>query len=252
MQVIAHRGGAALRPENTLAAFEHAAALGADILEMDLRVAADGAFVVIHDATLERTTDGRGAVGDHALAALRQLDAGYRFSPDGGKTFPWRGKGVRIPSFEEVLASVPDTRLVVEMKQFSREESGRLCALVRRTGAERRVLVASFANDALRAFRAACPEVATSMSALEARIYAALLGYYVPPVVALQVPDRLRERQIVTPELLATARGNQLKLHAWTVNDEARLRELVKMGVDGIMTDRPDLLLRVRALTPNS
>ncbi len=246
LEVIAHRGGAALRPENTLAAFLHAAELGADVLEMDVRISADGAIVVIHDATVDRTTDGSGTVAGLTRERLRALDAGYRWSPDGGKTFPYRGRGLRVPAFEEVLERVPATRMVVEMKQFAPPSAAALCALIRRAGMQRKVLVASFADDALRAFRNACPEVATSMSALEARLFAALQGLYVPAAVALQVPDRMGDTVLVTPELLATARGRNLKLHAWTVNDDARLRELVRMGVDGIMTDYPDRLLRIR------
>ncbi len=245
VQVIAHRGGAGLRPENTHAAFLHAAELGADILEMDLRLTADGAIVVIHDATVDRTTDGSGAVAALTFERLRALDAGYRWSPDGGKTFPYRGRGLRVPALEEVLERLPAARMVVEMKQFAPPSAAALCALIRRAGMQRKVLVASFADDALRAFRDACPEVATSMSAYEARLFVTLRGFYAPAAVALQVPDRMRETVLVTPELLAMARGRNLKLHAWTVNDEARMRELVRLGVDGIMTDRPDLLLRL-------
>jgi len=245
VQVIAHRGGAGLRPENTLAAFLHAAQLGADVLEMDVRLTADAAIVVIHDATVDRTTDGSGAVAGLTLERLRALDAGYRWSADGGKTFPYRGRGLRVPALEEVFERVPAARMVVEMKQFAPPSAAALCALIRRAGMQRKVLVASFANDALRAFRDACPEVATSMSAFEARLFVMLRGFYAPAAVALQVPDRMRETVLVTPELLATARGRNLKLHAWTVNDDARLRELVRLGVDGIMTDRPDLLLAI-------
>jgi len=117
-EVIAHRGGAALRPENTLAAFLHAVEVGADILEMDLRVTADREIVVMHDATVERTTDGRGAVAALTLAELRKLDAGYRWTPDGGASFPYRGRGIRAPALEEVFRRLPNARMNLEMKQF--------------------------------------------------------------------------------------------------------------------------------------
>jgi glycerophosphoryl diester phosphodiesterase len=246
VQVIAHRGGAALRPENTLAAFQHAAQLGADVLEMDLRVSADGAIVVMHDATVERTTDGAGAVATLSLAELKRLDAGYRWSSDGGATFAYRGRGVRVPVLEEVFKLLPGTRMVLEMKQFTPPSVSALCGLIRRAGMQRKVLVASFSGDTLSEFRNACPEVATSMGPLEARLFITLFGLYAPQVPALQVPDRLRDTTLVTPELLARARGKNIKLHAWTVNEEARQRELVRMGVDGIMTDRPDQLIAVR------
>jgi glycerophosphoryl diester phosphodiesterase len=252
VQVIAHRGGAGLRPENTLAAFQHAAQIGADILEMDLRAAADGAIVVIHDATVERTTDGSGAVASMKLAELKRLDAGYRWSSDGGASFPYRGRGVRIPALEEVFRLLPGSRMVLEMKQFEPPAVAALCDLIRRNGMQHKVLVASFADDAQRAFRRACPEVATSMASLEARLFIVLFGLYTPSVPALQAPDRLRETVLVTPELLERARGRNIKLHAWTVNEDARLRELARMGVDGVMTDRPDRLLAIRASLPSS
>ena len=250
VQVIAHRGGAGLRPENTLAAFQHAAQLGADVLEMDLRVAADGAIVVMHDATVERTTDGAGAVASLKLAELKRLDAGYRWSPDGGATFPYRGRGVRVPALEEVFERLPAARMVLEMKQFAPPSVAALCGLIRRAGMQRKVLVASFDGDALAGFRGACPEVATSMSPLEARLFVTLFGLYTPAVPALQIPDRMRDTVLVTPELLARAHGKNMKLHAFTVNDDARLRELARMGVDGVMTDWPDRLLAIRASLP--
>ena len=238
VQVIAHRGGAGLRPENTLAAFQHASELGADVLEMDVRLTADGAIVVLHDATVDRTTDGSGAVAALTLAQLERLDAGYHW-PN------YRGRGLRVPRLEEVFARLPQMRMVVEMKQFAPPSAVALCALIRRSGMQAKVLVASFANDALRAFRDACPEVATSMSAFEARLFVMLRGFYAPAATALQVPDRMRETVLVTPGLVETARRRKLKLHVWTVNDEARMRELIALGVDGIMTDRPDLLLGI-------
>jgi glycerophosphoryl diester phosphodiesterase len=250
VQVIAHRGGAGLRPENTLAAFQHAAQIGADVLEMDLRVSADGTIVVMHDATVERTTDGAGAVSALSRAALQRLDAGYRWSPDGGATFPYRGRGVRVPVLEEVFQLLPEARMVLEMKQFESPSVVALCGLIRRAGKQRKVLVASFAGDALREFRGACPEVATSMYPLEARLFVTLFGLYTPAVPALQVPDRMRDQVLVTPELVARARDRNVKLHAFTVNDDARLRELAGMGVDGVMTDWPDRLLAIRRSSP--
>jgi glycerophosphoryl diester phosphodiesterase len=241
VEVIAHRGGAALRPENTLAAFEHAAALGADVLEMDLRVTADGEIVVLHDATLDRTTDGSGRVDSMTLEAVRRLDAGYRFAGEGG--FPFRGQGIRVPTLEEVLERLPGMRMVLEMKQFTAPQAEKLCALVRRTGMAEKVLVASMPEAPLAAFRAACPEVATSMNASEARYFLVVTSAYTPAAPALQIPDRLGQTVLATPELAATARRRNLKLHVWTVNDERRMRELIEIGVDGIITDRPDRLL---------
>lgn len=251
VQVIAHRGGSHLRPENTLQAFAHALELGADILETDVRATADGEIVCLHDATVERTTDGAGPVASLTLAELRRLDAGYRWSQD-GVSYPFRGKGITVPSLAEVLRALPRARLVVEMKPAEPAFAESLCALIRRQGAARRVLVASFAHEPMRAFRAACPEVATSLSAREAGVFHALYRWglaalYPAPAPALQIPARLRDTELATPELLASARGRNFRVHVWTVNDEERMVRLARLGVHGIMTDRPDQLLRALA-----
>jgi len=250
VQVIAHRGGAQLRPENTLLAFEHALALGADMLEMDVRATADGVLVALHDATVDRTTEGRGPVDGLTLAALRTLDAAYRWSPDGGRSTPFRGQGVRVPALADVFARFPLTRMVVEIKPPDPALAAVLCDLIRGAGMRSRVMVASMHEAVLDAFRARCPEVSTSMGPGEARLfYLASLVYLSdaisPAAQALQIPYGFGERVLATPEVAAAARGRNLALHVWTVNDEKRMRRLLDIGVDGIMTDRPDLLLRL-------
>lgn len=250
IHVVAHRGGMGLRPENTLAAFTHAVALGADVLEMDVQPTADGAIVCIHDATVDRTTDGRGRVDSFTLEELRKLDAGHHWSGDGGKSFPFRGKGIRVPTLEEVFARFPQTRMIVEMKHGGAALARPLCERIRRSRVTEKVLVASMNVDAVTSFRAACPEVLTAMSATEARIFhgalfAGLESFYSPPVMALLIPDRLRGQMLATPALVEAARRRNLRVQVWTVNDEERMRELARIGVAGIMTDRPDQLLEV-------
>ena len=247
-QVIAHRGGSHLRPENTLAAFSHAAEVGADVLEMDVRATADGAIVVLHDATVDRTTDGRGPVETFTLAELRKLDAGYRWSADGGRTYPFRGREIRVPTIDDVLGGFSALRMNIEMKPGDPALAQSLCSRIRKFSMTRKVLVASVSHDLLGEFRHACPEVATSMSAREARIFVGLAraylpGVYSPAAVALQIPDRLGDAVIATPALVAAARGRNLKVHVWSVNDPDRMRELIALGVDGIITDRPDVLV---------
>lgn len=246
-QVIAHRGGARLRPENTLAAFAHALTLGADVLEMDVQPAADGAMVLMHDRTVERTTDGRGLVASLTLEELRKLDAGYNWSPDGGRTYPFRGKGIRVPTLEEVFARFPAARMNIEMKYAEPTVARSLCALVRRSGMGQQVLVASMNGTVVTAFREACPEVATSMSRGEAYLFFYLQLFsldaaYTPPVRAVQVPYRLGEKVVATADFIAAAHRRELKVHVWTVNEAARMKELIGIGVDGIITDHPDRL----------
>src|SRR5262245_7127095 len=155
--VIAHRGGAHLRPENTLEAFRHAAAIGADVLEMDVQRTADGAIVCMHDPTVDRTTDGRGRVDSITLSELRKLDAGHRWSADGGQTHPFRGRRIRVPTLEEVLERLPNSRMIIEIKYAGREMAHPLCALIRRFGRPQARLVASMNEEAVVAFREACP-----------------------------------------------------------------------------------------------
>ncbi|MDH3437917.1 MAG: glycerophosphodiester phosphodiesterase [Betaproteobacteria bacterium] len=249
-QVIAHRGGAGLRPENTLAAFSHAVEIGADILEMDVQRTADGAIVCLHDRAVDGTTDGRGRVETLTLDELRKLDAGHNWSANGGRTYPFRGKGIRVPTLEEVFTRFPTTRMNIEMKYAEPTMAQPLCSLIRRSGMEQRVLVASMNETAVMAFRQACPEVATSMSRSEAQLFfgiqlVSLDAVYTPPVRALQIPDRLGDDVIATAGFVAAAHRRNLKVHVWTVNDAARMAELVRIGVDGIITDRPDWLLRL-------
>jgi len=249
-QVIAHRGGAGLRPENTLAAFEHARALGVDMLEMDMRATADGALVVMHDATVDRTTDGRGRVDALMLAELKGLDAGYRWSIDGGRSTPFRATGIRVPTLAEVFERFPDMRMIVEIKPAQPALAQTLCTLIRRARMTSRVLVASMHAADLDAFRRACPEVATSMGPEEARLFyfaslVRLSAALSPDAQALQIPYALGEHVLATARLVGAAHARNLKLHVWTLNDEARMRRALAIGVDGIMTDRPDRLLRL-------
>ena len=248
LDVIAHRGGAGLRPENTLTAFAHAMAIGADVLEMDVQPTADGAIVVIHDATVDRTTDGRGRVDSFPLAELRKLDAGHTWSGDGGRSFPYRGRAIRIPTLEEVFSGFPRMRMIVEMKHGGPALARPLCDLIRRSEMTERALVASLNVEAVAAFRSACPEVLSAMSVAEARIFhsahrAGLESVYSPPVMALLIPDRLRGQTLTTAALVEAAHRRNLRVQVWTLNDEERMRQLARIGVDGIITDRPDRLL---------
>ncbi len=251
--VFAHQGGARLWPPNTVLAFRGAAALGADVIDTDLRTTRDGALVLIHDARVERTTDGAGAVADLTLAELKRLDAGYRFSPDGGNTTPWRGKGVTVPTLDEALAALPGLRFGIEMKDGEPAVIGpALCAALRRRGMQRQALVSSFAQDRLDAFRAACPEVATSASAAEARnfflLHALGLAELASPAFqSLQIPLRFGALTLVSAGLVADAHARGLAVQVWTISDPAQMRSLIALGVDGINTDAPDALLELLA-----
>lgn len=248
--VLAHRGGAALAPENTLVAFQNAVNLGADALELDVHTTADGAVVVIHDDTVDRTTDGKGAVHDLTLAELRQLDAGYHFTPDDGQTFPYRGQGVTIPTLEEVLTAFPDMRVNIEIKQTDPPMEAAVKEVIDRAGAQERVLVGSEHDDVLDRFRALAPAIATSAATGEVRTFylAQLLrisAIYRPVADAFQVPEYSGSTHVVTPSFIDAAHHHGAKVHVWTVNDAETMRRLLDMGVDGIITDRPDVAVAV-------
>jgi glycerophosphoryl diester phosphodiesterase len=246
---IAHRGGRGLWPENTLLAFEKADALGVDVLEMDLRVTADGAIVVIHDASVDRTTNGHGRIDVMTLDEVRALDAGYKFRNTAGEYF-YRGKGVRIPTIEEVLSRFGTRRLNIEMKEFEPHQAAQLCRLFKQRGVTDRVLIASFGSDAMAAFRDECPTVATSATLREGMMLYYLdrlrLGsIYRGTAVAVQTPERFGRQQFLSPHLLETAAAYNVKVQVWTVNEEADMRRLLRMGVQGILTDYPDRLLKL-------
>jgi glycerophosphoryl diester phosphodiesterase len=249
--VMAHQGGDHVWPGNTMVAFEGAHALGVDALELDVHLSADGEVVVIHDATVDRTSDGRGAVAELTLAELRALDFGFRWRPAGGAPteFPYRGQGLTIPTLQEVLEAFPETAVNIELKPEDTRLVAITCDLIRKLGRERTVLVASFSDRNLRDFRSRCPEVATSAATREAATFAILdlfrLGHlYTPSAEALQVPVRQAGIEIVTERSLRTARDRRMRVEVWTINDEAEMRRLFELGVDGVITDRPDLALR--------
>lgn len=248
----AHRGGSLLAPENTLPAFERGVACGADALELDIQTTRDGEIVVIHDATVDRTTDGVGPVAGYTLAELRRLDAGYRFTRDGGRTYPFRGQGIAIPTLREVFERFPAQRVNIDLKESSEERERRLLALIVDLGAEDRTLVASGDEHApiVRFRRMAGGRVATSASGAEIRdfVLAALCRgtrWLRPAYDALQVPEVYRGLRIVSPRVLRLAHGFGLDVHVWTVDDAPTMRKLLAWGVDGVMTDRPDVLALV-------
>ena len=253
--VFAHRGGGGLYPENTLEAFQYSAQMGVDVLELDVHSTSDGALVVMHDALVDRTTNGAGRVNQMTLAELKKLDAGYKFTPDGGQTFPFRGRGVTIPTLQEIFDALPGKTFNVEPKQAEPSITKPLCEIIRDRKMTERVIVGSFRQQAIDEFRAACTEVATAATPSEVRDFLALykigLGdTYRPPMQVLQVPQRLGALQIVTKDFVETGAKLNLKVHVWTINDPADMQRLIEMRVDGIMTDYPDRLLKLLGEAP--
>jgi glycerophosphoryl diester phosphodiesterase len=248
--VMAHRGGAGLWPENTMLAFERARDLGVDVIEMDVHSTIDGALVVIHDATVDRTTNGTGRISDLTLAELKKLDAGYRWSTDGMKTFPWRGQGLFVPTLDEVFTRLPEMRFNIEPKQERPSLAKPLCRMIREKGMANKVMVGSFHQTVLDEFRKECPEVATSASPAEVseflRLYkAGDKAAYKPVVRALQVPEYVAGAQILNKDFIEAAHSMKLQVHAWTVNETESMKRLIANGIDGLVTDYPDRLMNL-------
>jgi glycerophosphoryl diester phosphodiesterase len=246
--VIAHRGGRDLGPESTLHTFQRAVDLGVDVLEMDVRSTKDGELIVIHDSTVDRTTNGTGFVQDFSLVELKTLDAGHRWSPDNGRSFPMRGKGLTVPTLAEVFQAFPATRMNIEIKESQTTVIDALCRLIRDYQKTKLVMIASFDASHLKKFRAQCPQVATSMGAREAFLFyglqrAYLEKIYSPPAQALQVPEYYGNTQVITQRFIDAAHARNMRVHVWTVNDKKRMQELINLGVDGIITDYPGRLL---------
>jgi glycerophosphoryl diester phosphodiesterase len=248
--VIAHQGGDDLWPGNTFYAMEQAAALGVDVLEMDLHITKDGVLVLIHDETIDDTTDGAGEVEAMNLEEIKQLDAGYDWSPDQGLSFPFRGQGITIPTLEEIFLGFPDLRMTIELKKTNRSMAEPFCNLIRQYGMQDQIVVASFHDERMKEFRQICPEVATSSARQETTVFVLLskvfLGrLYSPKFQSLQVPRESSGITVMTPVFVRAAHERGLTVEPWTINDPDEMRKYIEWGVDGIITDRPDILLEV-------
>ena len=244
--VIAHRGASGSAPENTIAAFELAVRQGADAIELDVRLTADGVPVVLHDATLDRTTDRRGLLSSLSVTELHEVDAGARFTPDGGRTFRFHAAGVRIPTLAEVLRAFPEMPLLLEVKEPAAQEEVRR-VLIDESAAERCVL-ASEHHDALQVFREPPFAVAASSAEIGALYWAVLLRR-VPssvPYRTLSVPVRHRGLPVPTRGFVAAARRLGCPVHVWTVNDAATAMMLWGRGVAGMVTNFPEAVLEAR------
>lgn len=248
--LFAHRGASQIAPENTLQAFELAVRLGGvDVLEMDVHMTNDGQIVVIHDATLERTTDGHGLVRAHSFAELQQLDAGAKFITP-SKEMPFRGRGVVIPLLEEVLRAFPHVGFNIEIKQDSPEMIKKVLDILHRTGTEEVVLAAADHRIMLQ-LEAAKPGCFLGMSSVQAwQVFKSGFFGRIPKNWknrALQVPPRYRGFPVVSSRTIRRAHEAGLDIHLWTINDPKQAQKWLARGVDGVMSDNPSLIAPVFA-----
>lgn len=243
----AHRGSRLLWPENTMRAFSGAVEdHGYRYLELDVRCSADGVPMVFHDQSLERTSNGAGPIAAWSAADLATLDAGYHFAPGDGH--PLRGAGITIPTLEELLRTWPDVRLNIDLKAPGIE--WQVAEVIRRCDAEERILIGSFYDQRIARFRRITRErvaVSAGPTAAMAMYTASRVGRSArSAAVAFQLPYRFGVIRI-DRRLIAAVHRAGAQLHVWTVNEPADMRRLLDMGVDGIVTDRPDLLNDVLA-----
>ncbi|HEX6559037.1 MAG TPA: glycerophosphodiester phosphodiesterase [Longimicrobiales bacterium] len=245
--LVAHRGGGGLKPENTLAAFLEADSVWrADMCELDVRATSDGHCVVIHDATVDRTTNGTGAVAAMTLAEIQSLDAGYRFSTDGGRSFPWRDQGFRVPTIEEVFAALPAMRFTVEVKIASAQVP--LFKAIAEYQATERAIAAGERNAYRTLFHAYRGPISASLEQslpfyFMHRMRMAALSWMRADVV--QMPEHYRGRRMLTARLVQDLHARGILVHVWTVNAIDDMHRLLDWGVDGLITDFPDRLARV-------
>lgn len=244
-RLFAHRGCSGTHPENTLEAFRAGLEAGADRLELDVHCSFDGHVVVFHDDDLDRTTDGHGPIRGRTLAELKKLDAGYHFVDEHGER-PFRGCGVRIPTLVEVFEAFADTPLNIEVKQHGDDMVTAFYAAVDQCGARGRVLSAAYEAPIMEALRAAAPDVPSSLSAEEVadfvgRCLSDSLEGYQAPGRALQVPPAHEGIEIVTPTFVRAAHDFGMEVHVWTINDEDEMERLLDLGIDGLMSDYPEL-----------
>lgn len=246
MRVIGHRGAAGVAPENTLPSLRHARLAGAHAVEFDLQCTADDRLVVLHDPTLGRTTDGSGSIEDVTLEEARRLDAGYHFTPDAGRTYPFRGKAIRIPTLEQALEEIGDLPAIVEIK--SQRAANAMRQWLARNRGSRRILIGSFSRQASEAAGGRAEWRCASQEELRPYVLMGkigLAGLGVPAADAVMVPERFRGLRILTPRFVRRAHRDGLGVFVWTVNRPDAMRRLWDWGVDGLISDEPGRALRV-------
>jgi glycerophosphoryl diester phosphodiesterase len=250
--LVAHRGNSAHAPENTIEALRQGLAAGADALEFDVRLSRDGHAVLMHDPTLDRTTDGCGAVAGLTLAQLHRLDAGFRFTPDNGATFPWRGRGIAIPTLDEVLGAFPSTPIIVEIK--TDEASPETLRLLLHHGAARRCLAAAFSDPAMIPFRGS-PVAHGATRRDVVRLYARALAPGGPsrlPYQALVIPPAFRVFPLPVLRFARMTRRCGVPTHLWTVDDPARAHDYWQGGVSAIISNDPAAVAAARGAVCSS
>lgn len=249
---LAHRGSSILWPENTLYAFQAALEHGCKYIESDLHVTKDEVIVMFHDDTLERVTDGKGRIDEWNWKDLQSLDAAYYFKPEEG--YPLRGKGIAIPSLEEVMTTFPHLHFNLDLKQPGIEETA--AKFINRFNYFDRVLLASFKGRRTRR----CRRLLNQSTAISAGVVNVLLAWcatrlrcsLVSSIAAFQVPQHHGRLTIADRKFIDAAHAAGIHVHVWIINEPQQMKHLIDLGVDGLVTDRIDLLNAVLESSPKS
>jgi glycerophosphoryl diester phosphodiesterase len=245
---IAHAGGDALFPEGTLLAYDRSTVLGSDVIDVDVQLAGDGTLVSLHDATVDRTTNGTGLAREMTYPQLRNLDAGYRFAQKG--KFPFRGKGITIPTVQEIVSRFPASLVTLDLKDQRLKVVQPVCELISNANRVDTIYVGVDTDEQVNEFRRLCPTVHTSGTSAERKALRAARETGNTRFVTKQwvsqppfIGDDGAKR--VTASTLAFSHQLNIAVLTWVVDDPKDMAELVELGVDGIYTRRPDLLEKV-------
>lgn len=253
--VLAHRGGSAIAPENTMAAFSQSADMGVHGFEIDIRLTKDEEILVFHDEYVDRTTDGAGRVADLTLQKLQKLDLGYHFVDQSGET-SYRGKGEKVVLLRELLEAFPEMYVNIDMKDSPETYEGslipsKLWRLIDSLGAHNRVVVTSFYDEQIDRFNLyAQNRVAIGAGENEVKkayaAYNSQFGHlYNPRADVFQIPVRSSMFRLDSPRFIAFLSNLNIPVHYWTIDDPEEMRALISAGAQGIVTDRPDLAIAV-------
>jgi len=248
VSVIAHRGGRALVPGNTIEAAKNAVDIGSDIIEIDVHLTADNTLVVRHDAMIDTTTNGSGLIANMTLSDIQTYDAGFNEIdyPEASWEIP-----LTVPSLKSLFTALPNQRYLIELKPKTLPPADALCQLILEHKLQNQVLVGSFHSSVLQYFRRSCPSIPTSLGKSEITLFVLLerikLGHlFNSPGYSIQLPIKYGDFAILTPELVKLAQNLNMHVDVWTVNDPVELEIVSNIGVDGIITDRPDIAISLR------
>lgn len=258
---IAHQGGNLESPDATFVAFDTAAKLNVDVLEMDVHLSKDGHLIVIHDARIDRTTNGKGAIRDLSLAEIKQLDAAYwwpyhsnkdieKQNVPQGMTFPFRGKGMTIPNLDEMFQRYPNHRFVIELKDDTEQLREALLKMIDKYDRWNRVLIASFYQSTLQEVRKTEPRAQTYAAGSEIRLFYILHKLHLEKLYpydidAFAIPMTSGGLNLATKQFVDAAHNAGMLVHYWTINTEEDMITLMEIGADGLMTDYPSVLQRL-------